>query len=129
MLPHRFERRFDELTLSSPAQLLDYTTTAPRNRAKISTALFYGLFFTAPLIYFAVQDHTRLKPVFLALDLVLLRRGQGTLISSSKVDFIPEELWELVRELLRDEEAAVAEPTFLGGRLSWSKCRLRAATA
>ncbi|GAA6008407.1 hypothetical protein JCM11491_004464 [Sporobolomyces phaffii] len=86
---------------------------------KAKAALVYGLTIRSAELVFAADAWTRLRPTCAFFDLVFLRRRKGGFASSNRlgtqpVTRIPDEVWELVRYWLVQDEIADSEDTLLG---------------
>ncbi|GAA6039941.1 hypothetical protein JCM8097_002630 [Rhodosporidiobolus ruineniae] len=80
-----------------------------------SATLFYGTFVKAIPLYVAAGAWDRAKPVLLALDLISLRRRNGTLRVKKRregkagAQDVPIEVWELVKQEVVDLEIPRSE--------------------
>ncbi|GAA5993863.1 hypothetical protein JCM5350_006820 [Sporobolomyces pararoseus] len=95
--------------------------------------LVYGLTIQSSSLVFAANAWTRLSQTFNFLDLILLRRRTGNLISSNKegrgaVTKVPEEVWEEIKKYNVLDELAVSEDHFLRPLIcNDSRCRFKPA--
>ncbi|GAA5905130.1 hypothetical protein JCM6882_000388 [Rhodosporidiobolus microsporus] len=73
--------------------------------------IFYGLFVRSRDLCAASDAWPRLKPAFLGIDLILLRRSKGTLETEeggARLSEVPGEVWAIVKRELIDVELAQA---------------------
>ncbi|GAA5905152.1 hypothetical protein JCM6882_000394 [Rhodosporidiobolus microsporus] len=74
-------------------------------------SIFYGLFVTGCDVCAASDAWKRLKPAFLAVDLIVLRRSKGTLKTEeggARLSEVPDEVWTMVKHELAGVEVARA---------------------
>jgi hypothetical protein len=90
-------------------------------------ALVYGLTIRSSALFFAADVWTRLSPSLPFFDLVFLRRSNGGLVSkggggTAAVTKVPNEVWEVVRHWLVQEELTTSEITLVDPFTSTSDC-------
>lgn len=89
-----------------------------------NTSLRYGIIVRTWSLYIAAKAHPRIAPVALALDMIIQRAGNETLIRVAGGKVLTIEIWGMIRKEVYGVEiynAELQELAFLNkGRADWS---------
>lgn len=90
------------------------------------TSLLYGIIVKTWSLFIAARAHPRIVPVVLALDMIIRRVENNTLVRSDDVKALPIEIWEMIKKEVYEiaiYDAEVRELAFFNTDARSSPCQ------